>query len=58
MIEENKAISDDSEVAETFNTYFVNVAEDIGKDYTFNPHLINRRRQKQVKNHASLFEKH
>ena len=24
-------------MAETFNTYFVNVAEDIGKDYTFNP---------------------
>ena len=37
LTEENKAISDDSEVAETFNTYFVNVAEDIGKDYTFNP---------------------
>ena len=26
LTEENKAISDDSEVAETFNTYFVNVA--------------------------------
>ena len=30
LTEENKAISDDSEVAETLNTYFLNVAEDIG----------------------------
>ena len=35
--EDNTAISNDTEVAETFNNFFVNVAEDIGKDYIFDP---------------------
>ena len=35
--EDNTAISNDTEVAETFNNYFVSVAEVNGKDYIFDP---------------------
>ena len=35
--ENDKIISNNEEVAEFFNDYFVNVADGIGKDYVFNP---------------------
>ena len=35
--ENDKIISNNEEVAEIFNDYFVNVADGIGKDYVFNP---------------------
>ena len=34
--ENDKIISNNEEVAEFFNNYFVNVADEIGKDYVFN----------------------
>ena len=37
LSEDDKAISNDTEVAEVFNSYFVSVAEDIGKNYVFDP---------------------
>ena len=39
LTEGNTAISNESEVAETFNNYFVDVAEDIGKNYVFIPKI-------------------
>ena len=35
--ESNTTISNESQVAETFDNYFVDVAEDIGKNYVFYP---------------------
>ena len=37
LTEDNDAISNHSEGAETFNNYFVNVAEDIVTNYIFDP---------------------
>ena len=37
LSEYDKAISNDTEVAEVFNSYFVSVAEDIGKKYVCDP---------------------
>ena len=59
LTEDNEAISNDSEVAETFNNYFVNVAEDIGKDYMFDPKdhpSLNKIKELNLKKDAFSFK--
>ena len=46
--EDNEVVSNDSEMAETVNNYFVNVADGIGKKYIFDPQ--NTLDQRKVKN--------
>ena len=59
LIEDEKIITDDTEIAETFTTYFLNITDSLGlgapdDNYTNNLNIMVSNAVKKYKNHPSI----